>query len=232
MRKDAPIVAIFRAQIVRKDQIVLNDISIEIEKGSWIEICAQSGSGKTDLFNALSLRKKIKIGQVVVSGMNLDKMDEKALANARTRIGSCGQFPIFLESESLINNLIFPAMIHGKTEVSAREEALQILDAFDLVLAADIPMQTLDHDDRSIAAIARAFVSEPKIILIDSLLSTLSIRALDLVFRQLNLVHLGGTTIVVFDRKINTSSDALIKDSLKERFQLNRNGIQKIASAI
>ncbi len=225
MRKDAPKVAIFRTQIVRRDQITLNDLSIEIDAGSWTEILGRSGAGKSDLFSSLSLRKKPKIGQVVFGGMNLDKMDEKAVAEARFSIGSCAQVPIFLENETLRDNLLLPLFIRGFSEDEANEEIVKIVDAFEISSNVNSKLNVLDHDDRLLVGIARAFVGSPKLVLLDGLLSALSLSRQQIVLRHLRLENMGGTTVVIFDRNQSLRPNNMnVDDSI---FTLDRNGVSE-----
>ncbi len=225
MRKDAPKVAIFRTQVVRKDQIILNDLSIEIDAGSWTEIIGQSGAGKSDLFSSLSLRKKPKIGQVVFGGMNLDKMDGKSISEARFSIGSCAQSPIFLEHKSIRENLALPLLVRGMNENEVNEEIVKITDAFAMTLNLNDKLSDLDSDDRVLVGIARAFVGSPKLVLLDGVLSVLSLRHQNCVLRHLRLQNLGGTTIVIFGRSLSvTSNQPNAKDAV---FTLNRNGVSK-----
>lgn len=223
MRKDAPKVAIFRTQIVRKDQIILNDLSIEIDAGSWTEVIGRSGAGKSDLFSSLSLRKTPKLGQVVFGGMNLEKMDEKAISEARFSIGSCAQIPIFLESQTIRENLLLPLSIRGFGESEANEEIVKILDAFAMSNNINSKLCNLDKDDRLLVGIARAFVGSPKLVLLDGLLSALSQSRQQVVMRHLRLENMGGMTIVLFDRVQSLNfSNQNTNDAI---FTLDRNGV-------
>ncbi len=201
MRKDAPKVAIFRTQLVRKDQIILDDISIEIEARSWTEIVGISGAGKSDIFSYLCLRKQPKQGQVLFDGMNVEKMDRDSTSAARLEISSCSQRPLFLERESIFQNLRLPLFLRGISEADIKDEVLKAVDAFECVHDLNLKLSALDPDDRLMVALMRTLVGNPSLIVIDALLNRLSQRRKEIALKQLAFAQAAGATIVLLGRQ-------------------------------
>ena len=140
MRKDAPIISCFHLDLsdATRQRKALDDICIEVERGSWSEIVGPAGGGKTLLFSVLSLRAAPPRGtKVVVGGRNLDRLPVTEIADMRRLFGSACAQPIMLDDRSVIENLVVPFVVRGESRM-ALESTEALLEACELMHLRDV----------------------------------------------------------------------------------------------
>lgn len=168
---------------------VLQDINLQIEKGSFSLILGPSGGGKSTLLHLLGALDKPTSGHLIWDGKDFKKCSEKELALIRgRRIGFVFQFYHLLQELTAYENVCLPASMMGKCVDQERiEDLLNRLGLFDKMLHRP---QELSGGEQQRFAIARALVNEPDILLADEPTGNLDSTNGKLVFellRQLNL---------------------------------------------
>lgn len=208
MRKDAPIISCFHLDLsdVTRRRKALDDVSIEVERGSWTEIVGPAGGGKTLLFSVLSLRAAAPRGtKLVVGGRNLDKLHVSEIADMRRLMGSACADPIMLDDRTVIENLVVPFVVRGEPRV-ALEAAEQLLEACELSGLRDVPLCELSHQERIAVGVLRSLVGRPSAILIDAALDALEQRLLKPIMGELKQCHLQGSAVVLFGREYSENA--------------------------
>lgn len=203
MRKDAPIISCFHLDLsdpVRKRK-ALDDVTLEIERGAWVETVGPAGSGKTLLFSVLSLRAAApRKAKVVVAGRNLDKAGSSDIAEMRRMFGSACATPVLLDDRTVIENLVVPFVVRGESRM-ALEACESILDRCELGYLRNVRVCDLSHQERLAVAVIRALVGKPSCIVIDSALDLLEQRLLKPIMVELKQAHLDGSAVVLFGRE-------------------------------
>jgi ABC-type ATPase involved in cell division len=201
MRKDAPIISCFHVTIdAPTGQRLLDDVTLELNYGSWNEIYGPPRAGKSILFDVLSLRGIPRRGKLVVDGRNLERSTEREIADMRRMLGSCGETPRLLEQRTVVENLVLPFVIRGQ-QARALGEAEALLDVMECEGLRDQQVRHLCRRDRLLVGLMRAMIGKPDAILVDGAHELLDDRSGQLVMQQLKRRHADGSAIVLFGRE-------------------------------
>lgn len=147
---------------------VWSGVNFAVAPGDSVAIVGQSGSGKTTLLNALGGLDSIDAGQVEVSGKLLNRMSEVERTQLRNQdVGFVYQFHHLLPEFTAVENVMMPMLLAGKGKAEAKAQALACLDKLGLKARANHKPAQLSGGERQRAAIARALVHQPKLVLMD-----------------------------------------------------------------
>lgn len=147
---------------------VLKGIDLSISKGDFVTIMGPSGAGKSTLLNILGTLDRPTEGEVIIEGKTVSSLDEEEVSVIRnTRIGFVFQFYHLLGDFSLIENVAMPLMIRGLRKEEALKRARRYLEMFGLENREDHRPSELSGGEQQRAAIARALITEPAIVLAD-----------------------------------------------------------------
>lgn len=148
--------------------VALDSISLEINRGEFIAITGASGSGKSTLLNLLGGLDHPTSGEVIVDGVHLESAGDKELTlYRRSKLGMVFQFFNLLPSMSVTENVELPLLLRGDAPAGARTASLAMLDQVGMAhRAAHFPHQ-LSGGEMQRAAIARALIHTPSLLLAD-----------------------------------------------------------------
>jgi cell division transport system ATP-binding protein len=176
---------------------VLRDLSFSIEPGSFHFLTGPSGSGKTSLLKLLLLSLKPSRGSVRMFGRDVTSLDQDALLEMRRHIGIVFQEFRLLDHLTTFENVALPLRVLGQPESAYRENVTELLDWVGLGQRMDAHPPLLSGGEKQRAAIARAVIGRPDILLADEPTGNvdpdLSLRLVRL-FVELNKL---GTTIIL-----------------------------------
>jgi len=148
---------------------VLNGMNLAIDAGETVAIVGPSGSGKSTILNLLGALDQPDSGAVVVAGKDLTKLDPIQLSEYRnTTVGFIFQLHHLLPQCSVLENVIVPTLARKDADRRAvRDRAAKLLDAVGLSHRLDHRPGQLSGGERQRAAVARALINEPKLLLAD-----------------------------------------------------------------
>ena len=147
---------------------VLNGVNLEINSETITSIIGSSGSGKSTLLHIIAGLDKIDSGLIEWQGDDITQWDDKKIATFRnTEIGFIFQFHHLLPEFSAIENVMIPAIIHGKSERESNLLAKELLDEFGLSHRIEHRPNQLSGGEQQRVAMARALINTPALILAD-----------------------------------------------------------------
>ena len=148
---------------------LVDNVSLQIERGEFVCVMGPSGSGKSSLLYLLGLLDVPTAGKVWVDGQDTSCLDENQLGDFRlSRLGYVFQFHFLLPEFSVLDNVALPIRKLGRlTDEAARARAGELLDRFGLNGQHHKRPSQLSGGQRQRVAIARAMANEPLVILAD-----------------------------------------------------------------
>lgn len=187
----------------------LSDVNFSVEKGEYVAIMGESGSGKTTLLNILAALDKPTKGEVLVDGRPLSRIREKEIsAFRRDNLGFVFQDFNLLDTFSIKDNIFLPLVLLGKSygEMQTRLAPIaQMLHISDLL---DKYPYEVSGGQKQRAAVARALITNPKLILADEPTGSLDSKATDSLLKIFAELNLHGQTIFMVTHSIKAASHA------------------------
>ena len=148
--------------------VVLNDVSLSMNSGESAAILGPSGSGKSTLLHIIGSLEPPTAGQVVLGDTELFGLDERQMAQFRNQsIGFIFQDHHLLPELSLLENVMIPALAEGELSAADREWAIELIERVGLTDRQSHRPGELSGGERGRAAIARALMQRPAILLAD-----------------------------------------------------------------
>lgn len=147
---------------------VLSDVNLDIDKGEVVSIVGPSGAGKTTLLQIIGTLDRPDTGTVKYDGDDVLTMKDSRLAKFRNRnIGFVFQFHQLLPEFTVLENVAMPALIGGAGRSEAFARARKLIDYLHLADRSDHRPMELSGGERQRAAVARALVNNPRVVLAD-----------------------------------------------------------------
>ncbi|MFO0389807.1 MAG: cell division ATP-binding protein FtsE [Alphaproteobacteria bacterium] len=175
---------------------ILSDISIELKKGSFHFLTGRSGSGKSTLLSLLWLQRRAAHGHVYMFGQDVSSVPRESLPYLRRKVGIVLQDYRLLDHLTIGENVGLPLKVMGESPTDIEAKVRELMAWMEIPEYYDAYPRTLSGGQKQRAAIARAVITNPEILLADeptgNLDSELAIKFMYL-FEQLNKM---GTTIL------------------------------------
>lgn len=187
----------------------LRNVNFTVEEGEYVAVMGESGSGKTTLLNILAALDKPTNGNVVLDGKDLSKIKEKDIAAfRRDNLGFVFQDFNLLDTFTLEDNIYLPLVLAGKNykEMSGKLETVAKRLGI-LPLLKKYPYE-VSGGQKQRAAVARAIITNPKLILADEPTGALDSKATDELLRLFSDINSTGQTIVMVTHSLKAASSA------------------------
>ena len=185
------------------NNVVLKDISFNVNKGDIISIVGPSGSGKSTLLRCINLIEKPSSGDIIFE--NLSLMDKKIdLSLIRQKIGMVfQQFNLFPHLTVIENIILAPVKLKLMSDKEARRKALELLETINLKDKAEHYPNELSGGQKQRVAIIRTLIMEPDIILFDEPTSALDPEMVGEVLELIKRVADTGKTMIIVSHEMN-----------------------------
>ena len=187
----------------------LRNVSFSVENGEYVAIMGESGSGKTTLLNILAALDKPTEGRVVLDGQELSRVKEGQIAAfRRDNLGFVFQEFNLLDTFTLEDNIYLPLVLAGKghKEMAERLKPIAVqLGISDLL--KKYPYE-VSGGQKQRAAVARAIITNPKLVLADEPTGALDSKATDELLRLFTRINEDGRTILMVTHSVKAASHA------------------------
>lgn len=187
----------------------LSNISFSVEEGEYVAIMGESGSGKTTLLNILASLDKPTSGEVLLKGKNIVSMEESRLAAfRREHLGFVFQDFNLLDTFSLEDNIFLPLVLSGKSYKDMKDRLTPIARNLDISkLLKKFPYE-VSGGEKQRAAVARALITDPEIILADEPTGALDSKATGHLLDIFSRINKSGQTILMVTHSTKAASHA------------------------
>lgn len=187
----------------------LRDVNFTVERGEYVAIMGESGSGKTTLLNILAALDKPTEGKVYLKDRDLGKLKEKEIATFRRQnLGFVFQDFNLLDTFSLKDNIFLPLVLSGKKYSEMEKRLKPIAEKLGIEKLLEKYPYEVSGGQKQRAAIARALITKPQLILADEPSGALDSKAADSLMNLFTTINQDGQTIVMVTHSVKAASSA------------------------
>ena len=187
----------------------LSNVSFSVEAGEYVAIMGESGSGKTTLLNILAALDRPTAGEVLLAGQPLSAIRERDLAAfRRSHLGFVFQDFNLLDTFSLQDNIYLPLVLAGTDYQEIRKKLRPIADQLGISdILTKYPYE-VSGGQKQRAAVARALITDPQLILADEPTGALDSRSSDALLELFGELNGAGQTILMVTHSVKAASHA------------------------
>lgn len=187
----------------------LKNVSFEVEQGEYVAIMGESGSGKTTMLNILAALDKPTAGTVILDGQSLSDIKESQVAEfRRDNLGFVFQEFNLLDTFSVEDNIYLPLVLAGRGHKEMHRRLVPIAQKLGITdILKKFPYE-ISGGQKQRAAVARALITNPKLILADEPTGALDSKATDELLRLFAEINKTGQTILMVTHSVKAASHA------------------------
>ena len=187
----------------------LRDVSFEVEQGEYVAIMGESGSGKTSLLNILAALDKPTAGRVVLDGQDLSQVKENKIASfRRDNLGFVFQDFNLLDTFTLEDNIYLPLVLAGRSYQEMNAKLMPIAQKLEISQLLKKYPYEVSGGQKQRAAVARAIITDPKMVLADEPTGALDSKATDELLGLFSRINQDGRTILMVTHSVKAASHA------------------------
>lgn len=187
----------------------LKNVNFSVESGEYVAIMGESGSGKTTLLNILAALDKPTEGKVYLKGNDLGNLKEKDIAAFRRQnMGFVFQDFNLLDTFSLKDNIYLPLVLSGAKYNTMEKRLAPIAEKLGITQILDKYPYEVSGGQKQRAAIARALITKPQLILADEPSGALDSKAADSLMNLFTTINQDGQTILMVTHSVKAASSA------------------------
>ncbi|WP_067428774.1 cell division ATP-binding protein FtsE [Nocardioides jensenii] len=189
----------------------LEQVSVDIEKGEFVFLVGQSGSGKSTFLRLILREYRASEGRVYVAGKEISRLAGWKVPRLRRQIGTVFQDFRLLQNKTVAENVAFALQVIGKSRSQINELVPETLELVGLDGKEDRLPDELSGGEQQRVAIARAFVNRPMILIADEPTGNLDPNTSIGIMKLLDRINRTGTTVLM------ATHDAGIVDQMRKR---------------
>lgn len=190
------ILEINNLSVLMKERFLVKDVSFCVNKGECVGIIGEDKSGKTSLIKAISGSLPVSSGQVLVDGKNI--VEENYVLKD---VNICLDPPVFFKFQSVYENVKY---LSALSESNNKEKIIKVLNKFNLAHKMKTKVLFLSYYEKKLMALALAFLTEPKLLLLDEPFKGLPPESVEEIKSYLQDIQKQGTTIIISTRNFET----------------------------
>ncbi|MFH1423825.1 MAG: ATP-binding cassette domain-containing protein [Candidatus Nealsonbacteria bacterium] len=214
-----------------KPIVALSNVSFEVQPHEFVSIVGRSGAGKTTLLKLFLAEEKPSSGTIIFENQDIHQIKPHHLPKFRRDIGVVFQDYKLLPFKTTYENIAYVLEVMGSSDADIANDVVRVLDLVGLTNRAQSFPEELSGGERQRAAIARALVHQPKVILADEPTGNLDPYHTKDIIRLLTTINEMGTTVILathnqdiinsLERRVITLEEGkVIRDEERGRFTI------------
>jgi cell division transport system ATP-binding protein len=189
----------------------LEQVSVDVEKGEFVFLVGQSGSGKSTALRLILRETRPSTGRVYVAGKEINRLAGWKVPRLRRQIGTVFQDFRLLQNKTVSENVAFAMQVTGHSRAEIAKRVPETLELVGLDGKGDRMPDELSGGEQQRVAIARAFVNKPMILIADEPTGNLDPSTSVGIMKLLDRINRTGTTVVM------ATHDAGVVDQMRKR---------------
>ena len=187
----------------------LKNVNFNVEEGEYVAIMGESGSGKTTLLNILAALDKPTAGSVKLDGMELFDIRESDIAQfRRDKLGFVFQEFNLLDTFTVEDNIFLPLVLAGKSYDEMRTRMIPVAKRLGIGEILKKYPYEISGGQKQRAAVARAIITNPRIVLADEPTGALDSRSTDELLKLFDELNRSGQTVLMVTHSVKAASTA------------------------
>lgn len=187
----------------------LKNVNFSVEEGEYVAIMGESGSGKTTLLNILAALDKPTAGSVKLDGMELFDIRESDIAQfRRDKLGFVFQDFNLLDTFTVEDNIFLPLVLAGKSYDEMRTRMIPVAKRLGIGEILKKYPYEISGGQKQRAAVARAIITNPRIVLADEPTGALDSRSTDELLKLFDELNRSGQTVLMVTHSVKAASTA------------------------
>lgn len=187
----------------------LKKVDFSVEEGEYVAIMGESGSGKTTLLNIIAALDKPTAGSVLLDGKDIAKVKDSELAEfRRNNLGFVFQDFNLLDTFTVEDNIFLPLVLAGKNYKQMSEKLKPIAANLGITEILKKYPYEISGGQKQRAAVARALITNPKLVLADEPTGALDSKATEELLRLFGKINMLGQTIIMVTHSVKAASSA------------------------
>ena len=187
----------------------LKNVNFSVEEGEYVAIMGESGSGKTTLLNILAALDKPTAGSVKLDGMELFDIRESDIAQfRRDKLGFVFQEFNLLDTFTVEDNIFLPLVLAGKSYDEMRTRMIPVAKRLGIGEILKKYPYEISGGQKQRAAVARAIITNPRIVLADEPTGALDSRSTDELLKLFDELNRSGQTVLMVTHSVKAASTA------------------------
>ena len=200
---------IYRSRIGGNQVQALSKVTFSVEEGEYVAIMGESGSGKTTLLNMLAALDKPTEGEVYLDGKPLSAIREKDLSKfRRDHLGFVFQDFNLLDTFNLKDNILLPLVLQGVDYRKMNVRMMPIVKELGIAGLLEKYPYEVSGGQKQRAAVARALITDPRLILADEPTGALDSKSTDELLGVFERINQSGQTILMVTHSVKAASKA------------------------
>ncbi len=190
---------------------ILKDLDLKVEEGEFISILGKSGSGKSTLLNVIGMLDSVDSGEIFIEGRKIDRSNAKDIDEIKnSKIGFVFQFHYLLPEFTALENVMLPALLKNGNRKEVEEKAKNLLREVGLGERFYHKPSELSGGEKQRAAISRALINDPEILLADEPTGNLDEETSNNIhnlFKKINVQKKQTIIVVTHSRELSNITD-------------------------
>ena len=201
---------------------IIDGLNMHIEKGEFVFICGQAGSGKTSLLRLFALHDLPAAGRVIIDGRNTAEIARREYSSFWRSLGIFFQDDLLLPFRTIAENIAISLELAGWSAAKAKAETASYLKTLGLRQTADLFPEQASENERKIAKLCRALARRPKIALADEPFEGLDSESADKAMELFKEANLRGSTVAITTHNVELAGKLDKRAILLDKTSLGR----------